>query len=444
MRSKLLSTAAILTLSLSGAMAVAQDRGSNAAGGEKGPAAERSHTSPSHSAEPKSSAQTGAESSKSPAAERSGASHAGSESRSGEPHQRSESKTKEGKSETRSTESKPSEQRGSESRTGEATRPTDTRSSEHKSDQRTGDTRSEQRSGEHKSGERTGDSKPSISEKTNAASEPKQTPGVQRMGEPTRSNAESTQHNEQNRTAAPTGTSSTTNAGKSSEHPGSTAANPPAANPETNQTGAAGSNNRSTGTAATSPGSSGAQTNANSGTNLEPQQQSRIVDTLRSHRSEATTNMNFSVNVGATVPESVHHRPLPEDIITIAPQYRGYDYVMVRDEVVIIEPRTRKVVTVIREGSGSSGASARHSSLTIPVEKRRRIHTEVIRSYHGPRDVHFALRVGERVPENITLERFPEAIYTEEPELKSYEYVVVQEQVALVDPQSREIVQVID
>ncbi|MBV9066684.1 MAG: DUF1236 domain-containing protein [Methylobacteriaceae bacterium] len=68
----------------------------------------------------------------------------------------------------------------------------------------------------------------------------------------------------------------------------------------------------------------------------------------------------------------------------------------------------------------------------------------MIRSYHRPRDVHFAVRVGERVPENITLERFPEVIYSEEPELKSYEYVVVQEQVALVDPQSREIVEIID
>jgi hypothetical protein len=110
---------------------------------------------------------------------------------------------------------------------------------------------------------------------------------------------------------------------------------------------------------------------------------------------------------------------------------------------VIIEPRTRKVVTVIHEAGGSSGASVRRTSLNIPVEKRRRIHSEVIHSYHGPRDVHFAVRVGERVPENIALERFPEVIYTEEPELKTYEYIVVQEQVALVDPQSREIVEII-
>jgi hypothetical protein len=53
MRSKLLSTAAIMTLSFSGAIAIAQDRGSNAPAGEKAPAAERLQTSPSHPAGPK-------------------------------------------------------------------------------------------------------------------------------------------------------------------------------------------------------------------------------------------------------------------------------------------------------------------------------------------------------------------------------------------------------
>jgi hypothetical protein len=180
----------------------------------------------------------------------------------------------------------------------------------------------------------------------------------------------------------------------------------------------------------------------NASANLEPQQQSKIVETLRSHRSEAVTNVNFTVNVGATVPESVRYHPLPEDIVSIVPQYRGYHYVMVRDEVVIIEPRTRRIVNVIHQGA--AGASVRRTSLNLPTEKRRKIKTEVIRSYHGPRDARFDLRVGERVPETITLETFPQTIFAEDPELKTYEYVVVQERVVLVDPQSREIVEIFD
>jgi hypothetical protein len=139
----------------------------------------------------------------------------------------------------------------------------------------------------------------------------------------------------------------------------------------------------------------------------------------------------------------VRYHPLPEDIVSIAPQYRGYHYVMVRDEVVIIEPRTRKIVTVIHQG-GSAGASARRTSLNLPTEKRRKIKTEVIRSYHGPRDARFDLRVGERVPDTITLETFPQTIFAADPELKTYEYVVVQERVVLVDPQSREVVEILD
>jgi hypothetical protein len=82
--------------------------------------------------------------------------------------------------------------------------------------------------------------------------------------------------------------------------------------------------------------------------------------------------------------------------------------------------------------------------LNLPTEKRRKIKTEVIRSYHGPRDARFDLRVGERVPETITLETFPETIFAEEPELKTYEYVLVQERLVLVDPQSREVVEILD
>ena len=301
---------------------------------------------------------------------------------------------------------------------------------------------------EHKSEQKTGESKPpSSGEKTNAASEPKAPAKSGAQSEPAKSNAESApnQHNQQSGTAAPNAPASATSpaANTGNARPNSAGSTAPTGNAGSNQSGAAGSNNQS-GSAA--PGSSGAaanQTNVNSSANIQPQQQSKIVETLRSRRSEATTNVNFTVNVGATVPETVHYSPLPEEIVSIVPQYRGYDYVMVRDEVVIIEPRTRKIVTVIHEG-GSSGASARRTSLNIPTEKRRKIHTEVIRSYHGPRDVRFDLRVGERVPQNVTLETFPETIYSEDPDLKTYEYVVVQERVVLVDPQSREVVEILE
>jgi hypothetical protein len=426
MRSKLMSTAAIVAFSLSGVVALAQDRSPAGSGAEKSAPAEKSQGSPSRAAEPKSSAQTGAESPKerSPSsAERAAPAHSATEPRSATETKGNESKP----AGTRATDSKPSEQKSNQSRTSETAKPIEAKPAEHKPEQRTGETKPSTTSGD----------------KTNAASEPKAPANSRGQPEPARSNAESApnQRNEPNKTAAPNAPEPVNpSASTGNTRPNSAGSTAPGAG---SQTGATGANNPSGTAAPGTAATSGSQTNVNASANLEPQQQSKIVETLRGRRSEAVTNVNFTVSVGATVPETVRYHPVPEDIVSIAPQYRGYHYVMVRDEVVIIEPRTRKIVTVIHEG-GSGGASVRRTSFNLPTEKRRKIKTEVIRSYHGPRDARFELRVGERVPDTVTLERFPETIFAEEPELKTYEYVVVQERVVLVDPQSREVVEIFD
>ncbi len=56
---------------------------------------------------------------------------------------------------------------------------------------------------------------------------------------------------------------------------------------------------------------------------------------------------NFSVRVGTTVPHSVHVAPLPSDVIEVVPEYRGYDYIVVRDQLLIIDPDTMEIVAVL-------------------------------------------------------------------------------------------------
>jgi hypothetical protein len=56
---------------------------------------------------------------------------------------------------------------------------------------------------------------------------------------------------------------------------------------------------------------------------------------------------DFDVTVGVRVPHSVHVEVLPEDVVTIVPQYRGFDYVMVGDQILIIDPSTYEIVAVI-------------------------------------------------------------------------------------------------
>ncbi len=57
--------------------------------------------------------------------------------------------------------------------------------------------------------------------------------------------------------------------------------------------------------------------------------------------------MNFNIAVGVRVPHDVHVEVLPEDIVEIVPQFEGFDYIMVGDNILIIDPDTLEIVDVI-------------------------------------------------------------------------------------------------
>jgi len=64
----------------------------------------------------------------------------------------------------------------------------------------------------------------------------------------------------------------------------------------------------------------------------------------------------LDVNVGAPLPGNVDVQPLPTTVVNLAPEYRGYDYVVANGDVPIVEPSTRKVVEVISQDKGPAPA----------------------------------------------------------------------------------------
>ena len=81
---------------------------------------------------------------------------------------------------------------------------------------------------------------------------------------------------------------------------------------------------------------------------LSEDQRSQIKTIVgRGNAPRFSGNVDFDVRVGTKVPRSVHFVALPEDIVRIVPEYRGYDYVLVRDEILIIDPGTLEIVAVI-------------------------------------------------------------------------------------------------
>jgi len=79
---------------------------------------------------------------------------------------------------------------------------------------------------------------------------------------------------------------------------------------------------------------------------LTSEQRTKITSIIRSQKVERV-NLNVSVSVGTRIPASVHVHALPQEVIVIYPEWRGYDYILVGDEIVIISPRTHEIVAVI-------------------------------------------------------------------------------------------------
>jgi Protein of unknown function (DUF1236) len=126
---------------------------------------------------------------------------------------------------------------------------------------------------------------------------------------------------------------------------------PAAAQTPSKQQPAAAQSNAPSSNPAQQPSSSTARsgtTTATSANQLPPQKQVQISETLtRSRVAAPQRNLNVSINIGTAVPQRVRFYPLPREIWSIEPAYRGYDYFTTEEDIVIIEPRTRRVVNLI-------------------------------------------------------------------------------------------------
>lgn len=84
------------------------------------------------------------------------------------------------------------------------------------------------------------------------------------------------------------------------------------------------------------------------GVQLSADQRTRIQhDILRNKHVARIDHPDFSVSVGVTIPRSVHVAVLPAEIVTFVPQYRGFDYVLVGDQILIVDPHSLEIVAII-------------------------------------------------------------------------------------------------
>ena len=94
-------------------------------------------------------------------------------------------------------------------------------------------------------------------------------------------------------------------------------------------------------------GPAGAQTENRGGAKaLSTEQKTRIRTTVI-NRAPKVTNVNFQLSVGTVVPRTVQFVAVPAPLIEIYPEWRGYSYFVVGDEIVIVDPATMRIIAVL-------------------------------------------------------------------------------------------------
>ena len=193
--------------------------------------------------------------------------------------------------------------------------------------------------------------------------------------------------------------------------------------------------------------------------NLNDNQRTRISESITRLNAKPVTNVNFSLSVGTVVPRDVHFQPLPADIVEIVPQYRGYNFVVVRDDIVIVEPSTYKIVDVLPR-AGRSAAQAPASQPTAAAAPSRKSSfsdndREVIRKHArssrteergttGSATSTTRVRVGDRLPDSVEIRSFPDEVYRASPSLREYRYIERDNRTYVVEPRERTIIEEID
>jgi hypothetical protein len=81
-------------------------------------------------------------------------------------------------------------------------------------------------------------------------------------------------------------------------------------------------------------------------TKLSTEQRTKITTIIRQQKVEPA-QLNVSVRVGTRVPESVRFYPLPAEVFVVYPEWRGYSYILVGDQILVINPRTHEIVAIL-------------------------------------------------------------------------------------------------
>jgi hypothetical protein len=209
--------------------------------------------------------------------------------------------------------------------------------------------------------------------------------------------------------------------------------------PDTNQAPNSSAQGQAPAQSGTSAGSTDPQTQQSrqtAGTQQPDAESQRIAETVRERveRQEIkpVSDLGVSVQVGAELPSRVQLQAVPREIAAIRPQYRDFRFTVSEREIVIVDPRSRRVVEVIARDGGRS-----HDVYAV-FEQRRDV-----RRWSRPAGIVFER--GTVLPASAPYYDLPAELIERHPDWRGHRYVMTEsEEVAIVEPRSHRIVAVVD
>jgi Protein of unknown function (DUF1236) len=104
-------------------------------------------------------------------------------------------------------------------------------------------------------------------------------------------------------------------------------------------------------TAETKPATTDSKTVGNAATSATAappaEKRTQINSAIKQEKVEEVTNVNFNLSIGTAVPAGVRYHPMPSRIVEIYPEWRGYDFILVRGKYYVLRPQTHEIVFII-------------------------------------------------------------------------------------------------
>jgi Protein of unknown function (DUF1236) len=152
----------------------------------------------------------------------------------------------------------------------------------------------------------------------------------------------------------------------------------------------------------------------------------------------------FAHRVGTRLPHSVRLFWVPAAVYGIFPEYRSYRYVVIDDDICIVDPETYYVVDVIDEDYLVPPSSAPQVAELTLTQDERELVLDSIAADFPEADVTLRLALGADIPDRVELHGFAPIVLDRVAKLRDFRFIVAQGSVVIVDPRDRSIALVLE